>query len=266
MGRLDGKVAVVTGGASGFGRVTANLLADEGASVVVADLDASGAEAVVAEISERGGAAETCVGDVSDATTAAAVVERAASRFGALHVLVNNAGIIQERPPTGSWDISDEVWDRVIKVNLRSVFVCSRAAIPVLRSSGGGSIVNVASIAAAVSVGGVAYAAAKGGMISFTRHLAVEVAPDIRINCVSPGYMWTPMSSGERSGFTPEQQAQRQEMLANMSPMQRVGSALDIAKAILFFASDDSMFVTGRDLVVDGGHVVASWPRPHVQR
>jgi NAD(P)-dependent dehydrogenase (short-subunit alcohol dehydrogenase family) len=150
----------------------------------------------------------------------------------------------------------------VLAVNLRSVHVCSRAAIPALRDSGGGSIVNVASIAASVSTGGAAYAAAKGGMLSYTQHVAVEVAPLIRVNCVSPGYMWTPMSSGERAGLSADEQRQRRVMYANMTPMGRVGSAEDIAKAILFFASDDSAFVTGRELVVDGGHVVGSWPRP----
>jgi NAD(P)-dependent dehydrogenase (short-subunit alcohol dehydrogenase family) len=262
MGRLTGKVAVVTGGASGFGRTTAVLFASEGARVLVADLDEAGAGSVVGEIVDKGGDADCYVGDVSQVAVATAIVERVLSRFGSLHVLVNNAGIVQDRPAAGSWTIPEEMWDRVLASNLRSVYACSQAAIPALRDSGGGSIVNVASIAAAVSVGGVAYAAAKGGMVSYTRHLAQEIAPLIRVNCVSPGYMWTPMSSGVRSGFTAEQQEERREILASMSPMGRAGSAEDIARAILFFASDDSTFVTGRDLVVDGGHVIASWPRP----
>jgi NAD(P)-dependent dehydrogenase (short-subunit alcohol dehydrogenase family) len=158
--------------------------------------------------------------------------------------------------------MAEDDWDRLLRVNLRSVYVCSRAAVPALRASGGGSIVNVASISAAVSVGGCAYAAAKGGMLSYTRHVAVELAPEVRVNCVSPGYMWTPMSTGERSGLDAAQQEERRDLLASMSPMGRVGTAEDIACAILYFASDDSAFVTGRELTVDGGHTVASWPRP----
>jgi NAD(P)-dependent dehydrogenase (short-subunit alcohol dehydrogenase family) len=262
MARLGGKVAVVTGAASGFGRATAHRLAAEGACVVVADLDEGNAEVTVAQIVEQGGLADVFIGDVSDRVTAEAMVGRAVSRFGGLNVLVNNAGIVQERPKTGSWDIEEQQWDDILRVNLRSVYVCCRAAVPAMRTSGGGSIVNIASIAASVSVGGVAYAASKGGMLSYTRHIAVEVAPDIRVNCVSPGYMWTPMSTGERSGLTTEQQQGRRELLGGMSPMARVGAADDIANAVLFLASDEAGFVTGQEVVVDGGHLVASWPRP----
>ena len=262
MGRLTGKVAVVTGAASGFGRATAGLFAAEGARVLVADLDEPAALAAVAEIIQAGGKAEPFVGDVSERTVAEGMIEHAVRHLGGLHVLVNNAGIIQHRPRAGSWTIPEEEWDRVLRVNLRSVYVCSRSAIPAMRESGGGSIVNVASIAASVSVGGVAYAAAKGGMLSYTRHIAVEVAPLVRVNCVSPGYMWTPMSTGERSGFTGQQQQARRSMLAAMSPMGRVGAAGDIANAILFLAGDESGFITGEEIVVDGGHVAASWPRP----
>jgi 3-oxoacyl-[acyl-carrier protein] reductase len=260
--RLAGKIAVVTGAASGFGRATARLFAAEGARVTIADLDAERAKSTAEEIVAAGGEADIFVGDVSDGAVARDIVAHTVARFGALHVLVNNAGIVQERPATGSWDMAEEAWDRLLRVNLRSVYVCSRAAVPAMRSAGGGSIVNVASIAASVSVGGAAYAAAKGGMLSYTRHVAVELAPDVRMNCVSPGYMWTPMSTGERSGFTAEQQERRRAFLASMSPMRRVGSAEDIARAILYFASDDSTFVTGRELTVDGGHTVASWPGP----
>jgi NAD(P)-dependent dehydrogenase (short-subunit alcohol dehydrogenase family) len=255
-GRLANKVAIVTGGASGFGRATALLFAAEGARLLVADIDEVRGKETVEGIASLGGEAALFVGDVSEKSTADGMVSDAVARYGVLHVLVNNAGIAQGGERT--WDAPEEVWDRVLKTNLRSVYVCSRAAIPVMLTTGSGSIVNVASIAASVSVGGSAYAAAKGGILSYTRHVAVELAPTVRVNCVSPGFMRTPMSTGERVGATPKQQEQRMALFATFSPMGRVGSADDIANAALFFASDDSSFVTGRELVVDGGHLVRS--------
>jgi 3-oxoacyl-[acyl-carrier protein] reductase len=254
--RLAGKVSIVTGGASGFGQATARLFVAEGAKVVVVDRDEAQGKDTVDELVAGGGEARLVVGDVSEAETADAAVREAVSRYGALHVLVNNAGIAQGGERT--WDAPENVWDRVLKVNLRSVYVCSRAAVPAMMAAGSGSIINIASIAASVSVGGSAYAAAKGGMISYTRHVAVELAPTIRVNCVSPGYMRTPMSTGERQGLAPEEQEERMAVFATHSPMGRPGSADDIANAVLFFASDDSVFVTGRELVVDGGHLVRS--------
>ncbi len=258
--RLDGKVAIVTGGASGFGEATAKLLASEGARVVIGDLDIEGGERVVAEIAEKGGGAAFCHGDVSTGAGAEALVGEAVTRYGALHVLVNNAGIAQMAHTGRSWDAPEEQWDRVIRVNLRSVYVCSRAAVPAMLDAGSGSIVNVASIAASVSVGGSAYAAAKGGMLSYTRHVAVELAPKVRVNCVSPGFMRTPMSTGERMGLSIDQQEERMAEFATYSPMGRAGSVDDIAHGILFLASDESSFITGTELVVDGGHLVRSSP------
>jgi NAD(P)-dependent dehydrogenase (short-subunit alcohol dehydrogenase family) len=255
-GRLTGQVAIVTGGSSGFGRATALLFAEEGASVVVADVDEARGTETVGEITRRGGQASLIAGDVSERSTAEAAVAEAVSRYGSLQVLVNNAGIAQGGART--WDVPEDVWERVLRVNLGSVYVCSRAAIPTMLEGGTGSIINIASIAASVSVGGSAYAAAKGGMLSYTRHIAVELAPTIRVNCVSPGYMRTPMSTGEHRGVTPEEQERRMALFATYSPMGRAGSAGDIANAVLFFASDDSSFVTGRELVVDGGHLVRS--------
>src|SRR5262249_9710356 len=148
--RLTGKTAIITGGASGFGLATALLFADEGACVVVGDIDAERAVQAVGRIEEKGGRADLVVGDVSQRATAEALVDRAVSRFGRLDVLVNNAGIVQPRPAAGTWDMEEEDWDRTIRVNLRSAYVCSRAAIPAMRANDGGSIINVASIAASV--------------------------------------------------------------------------------------------------------------------
>jgi 3-oxoacyl-[acyl-carrier protein] reductase len=257
-GRLTGKVAIVTGGASGFGRATSVLFAAEGASVVVADRDEEWGVETVRTILAKGGEATFVLGDVSEKSSADVIVGEAIARYGKVNVLVNNAGIAQMGETGLTWDAPEEQWDRVIKVNLRSVYVCSRAAIPSMISAGSGSIINIASIAASVSVGGSAYAASKGGMLSYTRHVAVELAPTVRVNCVSPGFMRTPMSTGERVGMSPEDQERRMAAFGGYSPMGRAGSAEDIANAVAFFASDESAFVTGRELVVDGGHLVRS--------
>lgn len=208
--KLHGKVAIVTGSASGFGRATAARFAEEGAAVVVGGLD----------------------------------------------VLVNNAGIAQGTVRQ-TWDCDEELWDRVIQVNLKSVYACTKAAASHLQARGGGAIVNVASIAASVCVGGAAYAASKGGIISFTRHVARELAAQrIRVNCVSPGFMRTPMSTGERLGLSDEEQDARMEGFARLVPMRQAGTVLDIANAIVYLASDESAYVTGQEIVVDGGYLV----------
>ncbi len=255
--RLAQRVAIVTGGASGFGRATALLFAEQGARVVLGDLDTEHGAQVVAEIVAAGGQAEFVHGDVSDAAVAERLVNTAVSRFGAVDVLVNNAGIAQD-PREESWNAAEDMWDRIIRVNLRSVYVCTRAAVPTMQSAGRGAIVNIASIAATVSTGGSAYAASKGGMLSYSRHIAVELAPVVRVNCVSPGFMRTPMSTGERRGVPQDAQERRMADFATWNPMRRAGAAADIANAALYLASDESAFVTGQQIVVDGGHLVFS--------
>jgi NAD(P)-dependent dehydrogenase (short-subunit alcohol dehydrogenase family) len=253
--RLAGKTAIVTGGGSGFGRATAVRFATEGARIVVADVDEAGARATAELVAAAGSAAEVVVGDIATASGAAQVVAGARDRFGALDVLVNNAGIAQT-DARDTWDTTEDMWDRVVQVNLKSVYLCSRAAMPSLLDSGG-AIVNVASIAASVCVGGAAYAATKGAIVSYTRHVAVEVARrGVRVNCVSPGYMWTPMSSGERLGLSADEQAERMGSFARKVPMKRAGSADDIANAILFLVSDEAAYITGQEIVVDGGYLV----------
>jgi NAD(P)-dependent dehydrogenase (short-subunit alcohol dehydrogenase family) len=260
-GRLDGKVAIVTGGGSGFGRATALRFAAEGARVVIGDLDEAGSRATIDGIARHllvdgASVARNVVGDVSDPSVAARLVDTALEGFGALTTLVNNAGVAQ-RTARDTWDVDAEVWDGVIQTNLRSVYACSRAAIPAMVDAGGGSIVNLASIAASVCVGGAAYAASKGAVLSYTRHTARELAArGVRVNCVSPGYMRTPMSTGERDGLGPDEQEARLAEFARRVPMRRVGTPDDIANAVLFLASDESGYVTGQELVVDGGYVV----------
>jgi NAD(P)-dependent dehydrogenase (short-subunit alcohol dehydrogenase family) len=253
MGRLDGKVAIVTGGASGFGRATALRFASEGARVVVVDLDAARAMTLHDEL---GDAAHVVVGDVSLAGTAEVAVAGALDTFGRLDVLVNNAGIVQG-DDRDTWDTSEEKWDQVLQVNLRSVFVCSKAAIPAMLEGGGGSIVNVASIAASVCTGGSAYAASKGAILSYTRHTARELArKGVRMNAVSPGFMRTPMTTGERDGLDEAAQEERIAGFASHLPMKRMGAMDDIADAILFLASDEASYITGQEVIVDGGYVV----------
>ena len=254
--RLRDKVAVVTGSASGFGRTTAARFGEEGARVVVVDLDPDGGAETVALVEGTGAEAELVVADVSSADGAEHAIATAAERWGGVDILVNNAGIVQGTL-RDTWDCNETTWDRVLRVNLRSVYVCTRAAIPRMVARGGGSIVSVASIAASVCVGGAAYAASKAGILGYTRHISHELAGrNIRANCVSPGFMRTPMTTGERAGLGPEEQEKQLDGFAQRVPMKRVGSQLDIAEAILYLASDDSAYVTGQEIVVDGGYVV----------
>jgi NAD(P)-dependent dehydrogenase (short-subunit alcohol dehydrogenase family) len=253
MGRLDGKVAIVTGGASGFGRATVMRFTREGARVVVVDLDEPRGAAVVDEL---GDVARLVIGDVSTTDTAVTAVAAARDAFGRLDVLVNNAGIVQG-DDRETWDTTEEKWDTVLQVNLRSVFVCSKAAIPVMLEGGSGSIVNVASIAASVCTGGAAYAASKGAILSYTRHTARELARrGVRMNAVSPGFMRTPMTTGERDGLDEAAQEERVAGFASHLPMKRMGAMDDIADAILFLASDEASYITGQEVIVDGGYVV----------
>jgi NAD(P)-dependent dehydrogenase (short-subunit alcohol dehydrogenase family) len=253
VGRLDGKVALITGAGRGMGRVAAELFAVEGARIVVADLVRINGEDTVAAIESAGGTAVFVPVDVSDATQVEAMV----AAFGGLHVLYNNAGIF---PPDdgGATETPESTWDTVMAVNLKGVWLGCKYGIPAMIASGGGSIINVASFVALVgaATAQIAYTASKGGVLSMTREIAVEHARrGIRANALCPGPIETELLAELMSD-----PARRERRLVHI-PMGRLGRAEELAKAALFLASDDASFMTGASLVVDGG-ITAAYVTP----
>jgi len=253
MTRLQGRVAVVTGAAGGIGAATALAMAAEGARVVVADLK-DGA-ATVAAVEAAGGQAAYLPCDVADAGQVEAMVSAAVERFGALDVLVNDAGISGGSSLAHELDV--EVWTRVLAVNLTGTFLCARAAMPHLLASGRGRIVNVASTYGLVGAPlAPAYCASKGGVVNLTRQLAVDYSPHgIRVNAICPGYIDTDMG-GYRAGLGPEGAAAanaRREAAAALQPIGRQAHADEVARVAVFLSSDESSFMTGSIVTVDGG-------------
>jgi NAD(P)-dependent dehydrogenase (short-subunit alcohol dehydrogenase family) len=251
--RLAGKVAMVTGGGSGLGEAIALRFAEEGARISIIDVDKVGGERVVSQIVERGGMACFTAADISCTEGARSAVLATIDGHGGLDVLVNNAGLaattIEE-----SWNVEEDEWDRLIGVNLKGVHLCSKFAIPEIKKRGSGAIVNIASIAGIVSVGGGHYTASKGAVVMLTKTLAVELAPDdIRVNAIGPGFMITPMSTGERDGLSEAEQKVRIESFGELVPAGRCGQPVEVANVALFLASDEASYVTGQLLCVDGG-------------
>jgi NAD(P)-dependent dehydrogenase (short-subunit alcohol dehydrogenase family) len=253
MGRLDGKVALITGAASGMGKVAATLFAGEGAAVVVADVTDGAGQATVEEIGGAGGMGAYVHTDVSSATEAEGMVRFAVERFGGLHVLYNNAGIFPS-DDTSVIETPEETWDRVMSINLKGVFLGCKYGIPAMLDSGGGSIINVASFVALMGAAApqIAYTASKGGVLSMTREIAVEFARrNIRANALCPGPVETPLLAELMSD-----PARRERRLVHI-PMGRLGQAHEVVNAALFLASDESSLVTGATFVVDGGITAA---------
>jgi len=250
---LEGKVALITGGASGLGLEVARQMALAGARLVLVDWDKQSLDSATASIAKAGGEVRSLQGDVSDPATATAAIDLARTEFGRLDILFNNAGIDPLRARSVvETEVSD--WDRILDVNVRSAYLMSRAAVLVMREGGGGSIVNTASIAGIKPAGDeAAYSVSKAAMISLTGSLALDFAADgIRANCVCPGYMEMVMTD-RRKDLTEEQQTARAEGAAARVPLGRQGTYEEVAKAVLFLAGPEASYVTGAALVVDGG-------------
>ena len=256
---LTGQAAIVTGGAKGIGQGIARRLAEAGASVLVADMDEATARTTAQEIVASGGKAQALRADVSDGDSVRGMVEAAVAAFGRLDILVNNAGIFPFSP---ALQTTEELWDRVLGVNLKGVFLCSQAAARQMASQGpGGRIVNIASIDALHPTGNLAhYDASKGGVVMLTKALALEFAAvGIRVNAIAPGGIQTPGSQAATAAMLP--QGVNLEALAAAFtariPLKRMGDPDDIARAVLFFATPLSDYATGALLVVDGGYLLS---------
>ena len=238
MGKLQGKVAIITGGASGIGAATAKLFADEGAKLVLVDLNEEKGRVFADELTD----AIFVKADITDEEQVQKVYSQTTQKYGQVDIVFNNAGIGKVTP---THELSYDEWRQTVNVDLDGVFLVAREAIRTFQNSGGGVIVNTASMYGWVgSPGSAAYNAAKAGVVNLTRSLGLEYADqNIRVNALCPGFIDTPI--------IPEESKQ---VLSDMTPMKRLGQANEMAKAVLFLASDDSSFMTGSSLIVDGGY------------
>jgi 3-oxoacyl-[acyl-carrier protein] reductase len=244
--RLKGKVAVVTGSRRGIGRAIALEMAKEGARVVVSDIELKECQIVCDEIRKLGSHAIAVKCDVTKKNEVNAMMEKAIQKFGRIDIMVNNAGVYVSKPFT---ETTEEDWDFMLNINLKGAFLCSSAASKHMIKQKSGKIISTASIAGKVGFAdSSAYCASKGGIISMTRELAMELAPyNINVNAVAPGVVDTNMTKGLM-----EDEKAKQGLLTSI-PLGRIGRPEDIAKAVVFLASEDSDYVTGHTLVVDGG-------------
>jgi len=249
MGRLEGKVVIITGGGRGIGYTTAHLFSDEGAKLVINDLHEGRGRKTTDEINTKGGDAIFIHGDVSSWALWQRIVDEAVNAYGKIDVLFNNAGVSSFK----SLDTTEDEWDRVMDVNLKSVFLGCKAVVPIMKEQGHGNIINNASEIGVVGAKNtLAYGAAKGGVIQMTKGLALDLATTgIRVNVICPGITATPLLLDSITNHpNPEE---RRSYLEGTIPVQRMAETIEQAKAVLFLASDDSSFMTGASLVVDGG-------------
>jgi NAD(P)-dependent dehydrogenase (short-subunit alcohol dehydrogenase family) len=248
-GRLAGRVAIVTGAASGMGAAAARALAREGARVVAADLDLAAAEATAAQMAAGGGEALAVEVDVSRAADVRRMVGAAVDRFGTIDVLACIAGILRT---SRADQIAEDEWDLVLDVNLKGVFLCCQAVLPIMRARRAGKIVILASLAgrATSTLGGAHYTASKAGVLGLSRHLARELAPvGINVNAINPGIIDTPMV---RAHTSPERLARVIESI----PFKRLGTAEEVAGLVVFLASDASSYITGAAIDIHGGELI----------
>jgi NAD(P)-dependent dehydrogenase (short-subunit alcohol dehydrogenase family) len=250
MPRLNDQVAIVTGGATGIGGATARRLAEEGARVLVVDLDADGVAANADQIRKAGGTAEALLADVGTEDGVRRMVEKAVGQWGRLNIVVNNAYGVAGMQRTESALVSEQDWDRGMDVGLKAMFRAARFAIPHLRQAGGGSIVNMSSVHGLLAEPGqLVYETLKAGVIGLTRQLAVEYGPDgIRVNAICPGHIVT-----ERMTERWRERPETLRFFAEQYPLRKTGVPNDIANAAVFLCSDEAAFITGQALVVDGG-------------
>ncbi len=253
MSRLEGKVAMVTGGGSGIGRRTAERFAEEGATVVIADIDPESAAETAQAI---GGAASALTMDVTRGTDVTAGVEQVVSDHGRIDIVVNNAGITIVG---AAHDLSEDEWDRELAINLKSVYLVSKAVWPHMLAGGGGSIVSTASIAGLWAIpDDAAYCASKAAVVMLTKCLALDGAKaGIRANCVCPGFIQTPMIDGYFADQ--EDPSASRDFAVGLHPLGRLGDPLDIADGFVYLASDEARWVTGTALTVDGGLTSGIW-------
>ena len=255
--RLKNKVALVTGGSNGIGKESCLLFAEEGAQVIVVDIDEPGGQATVEEIKAAGGQAVFCKANVSKVADCEAMVKAAEENYGGLHILFNNAGIMHS-DDGDSQSTEETVWDLTMNVNVKGVFLGCKFGIPLIRQSGGGSVINTASFVAHLGAATpqLAYTASKGAVLAMSRELAVIHAREgIRVNALSPGPLRTELLM---KFLNTEEKKQRR--LVHV-PMGRFGEAREMAKAALFLASDDSSYMTGTEFLVDGG-ITAAYVTP----
>jgi NAD(P)-dependent dehydrogenase (short-subunit alcohol dehydrogenase family) len=248
-GRLNGKVALITGAGMGMGREASTLFASEGARIVVCDINEKAAKETVALVEKAGGKAVAAVGDVAVEADVKRMVDDGVRAFGALHVLYNNAGVLWKDKDRSVLETDGAQWDRVMGINLKSVFWVTKHGIPHLRAAGGGSIILVGSVSALAGFTRAqdAYTAAKGALISLNKSLAIQFAKDgIRSNIIHPGIVETPLQA-------PYLNDELRAEFKTGIPLGRIGQPRDIAYAALFLASDESGFMTGAEMIVDGG-------------
>ena len=252
MGRVDEKVCIVTGSAHGIGRAAAERLADEGGHVAVVDIDETAGEEVAHAIDDQGGSAQFWSLDVSDEDAVERVFAEVADTFGGIDVLVNNAGITGANKPTH--ELTEEEWEEVMAINEKGVFFSTKHAIPHMRERGQGSIINLSSIYGIIGAADIPpYHASKGAVRLMTKTDALTYADDqIRVNSVHPGFIWTPLVE-EYLAEQGDVEEGRKE-LDEKHPIGHVGEPEDIAQGILYLASDESKFMTGSELVIDGGY------------